>query len=370
MDGEETVYARIDPAAFRMRVARLSERRPETYLALARHVAPWNMRASTAPRSIEAIVVQYRPRAGKVTENGQLVDRMLAKRLGDPQSPDGRAHGPSASESGARLIVLPELSLIGRAHADKIHDLAEEVDDGPTQRWAVALAIRHKGFVVCGFPERDGKNLFNAVIVVGPDGKRIGHARKVHLNLDDRKWASAGTRWTVIRAKELGRLGILIGTDSYLAEAGTVMAIKRADIVAVPASWHGEIAGHGAIAINPDVNPHAKRNAMVLWDEMAWGQQFYAVVANMASRGDQPGGRSGIYSTDPIYDIESRAFAVTDKNEVVVGRFRTLNGDHPQHWIDQHHYIGSRRPGALYYPLLKPSAPRPSQRRAPAKLVP
>jgi hypothetical protein len=148
------------------------------------------------------------------------------------------------------------------------------------------------------------------------------------------------------------------------------MAINRADVVAVPASWHGEIAGKGAIAINPEVNPHAKRNAMVLWDEMAWGQQFYTVVANMASRGDQPGGRSGIYSTDPIYDIESRAFAVTDKNEVVVGRFRTLNGDHPQHWIDQHHYIGSRRPGALYYALLKPSTTRPSQRRAPAILVP
>ena len=117
MDRKETVYAKIDPAAFRMRVALLSERRPETYLALARHVAPWNVRASTAPRSIEAIVVQYRPRAGKVTENGQLVDRMLAKRLGDPQSPDGSAHGPSASEPGVRLIVLPELSLIGRARA-------------------------------------------------------------------------------------------------------------------------------------------------------------------------------------------------------------------------------------------------------------
>ncbi len=374
MAGKETVYAKIDPVDFSMRVVRLSERRPETYLALARHVAPWNMRASTAPRSIEAIVVQYRPRAGKVTENGQLVDGMLANRLGDLQSPDGRAHGPSASESGARLIVLPELSLIGRANADRMHDLAEEVDDGPTQSWAIALAIRYQAFVVCGFPERDGKDLFNAVIVVAPDGKRIGHARKVHLNLEDRRWASAGTRWTVIRAKELGRLGILIGTDSYLAEAGTVMAIKRADIVAVSASWHGEIAGQGAIAINPDINPHAKRNAMVLWDEMAWGQQFCTVVANTASRGDQPGGRSGIYSTDPIYDIASRAFAVTDKNEVVVGRFRTLNGDHPQHWIDQHHYIGSRRPGALYYPLLKPSTPRPnqrpSQRRDPASLVP
>lgn len=80
------------------------------------------------------------------------------------------------------------------------------------------------------------EQLFNTAMVISPDGKRIGHARKVHLNLYDRKWASAATRWTVIRAEELGRLGILIGTDSYSPEAGTIMAINRADVVAVPAS--------------------------------------------------------------------------------------------------------------------------------------
>jgi predicted amidohydrolase len=160
----------------------------------------------------------------------------------------------------------------------------------------------------------------------------------------------------VIQHEALGRLGLLIGTDSYVPEAGTIMAIQRADIVAVPASWHGEIAGDGAIAINSEINPHAKHNAMVLWDAMSWGQQFYTVVANISSNAEEPGGRSGIYSTDPIYGIESPAFALTDDNEVVAGTFQTLNGAHPDHWIDQSHYIGSRRPGSLYYPLVTPSS--------------
>ena len=366
-NGEETVDFKINPAAFRRREDRLDERRPETYKDLALHIAPWNKRASTKPRSIEAIAVQYFPAPEKFDENRKLVEQMLAVRLGDRLATNGIADGQAAAETRVRLIVLPELSLIGRADADEMYDLAEELDDGRTHRWAVELAKRYKAFIVCGLPERDGKDLFNTAIVVSPDGKRIGHARKVHLNPYDENWASAANQWRVIHAEPLGRLGILIGTDSYSPEAGTIMAINRADVVAVPASWHGEIAGKGAIAIDPEVNPHAKRNAMVLWDDMAWGQQFYTVVANTASRENQPGGRSGIYSTDPIYGIESPAFAVTDENEVVVGLFQTLN---PLHWIDQHRYIGSRRADSIYNRLLKPVAPRPAQRAAPAKLVP
>jgi hypothetical protein len=155
-----------------------------------------------------------------------------------------------------------------------------------------------------------------------------------------------------------------------MPEAGTVMAIHRADILAVPAGWHGELAGNGAIAINPEINPHAKRKAMVLWDEMAWGQQFYAVVANTVGGRDHPGGCSGVYSTDPIYEIESPAFALTNANEVVVGRFQTLNGEHPKHWIDQRRYIGSRRPDMLYHRLLTPRANRTSPGRVPATIGP
>jgi predicted amidohydrolase len=358
IDGPETVYATIDPAAFPTRVDRLSERRPETYVAMARHVAPWNMRATNQPRWIEAVAVQYRPLAGKKIANRELVERMLDNQLDEFPARCNHDDDTSESRHATRLIVLPELSLVGRAAAGRMRGLAEELGNGPTHRWAVGLARRFHAFVVCGFPERDGEKLFNAVTVVNRDGKRIGHARKVHLTAEDRNWATAGDGWTVVRAGQLGRLGILIGKDSYVPESGTVMAIQRADIVVVPASWHGEIAGDGAIAINPAINPHASRKAMVLWDEMAWGQQFYAVVANMAGDQDRPGGRSGIYSTDPIYGITSPAIARRDGQEVVVGEFQTLNGDHPEHWIDQHHYIGSRRPDALYHPLIVPSTSR------------
>jgi predicted amidohydrolase len=370
--GEAIVYAEIDPAAFHLRKVRLSQRRPETYKALARHVAPWNLRATKKPRRIEAVAVQYLPTPAAVQENCQLIEQLLEERLGSTRNSAPVKNGKSASPADGRLIVLPELSLIGRTTAEKTRALAEPFDEGPTYRWAAALARRYESFVVCGLAERDGEQLFNAAIVVNPKGERIGHARKVHLNRDDRAWAAAGDGWTVVHAEQLGRLGILVGNDSYVPEAGTVMAIQRADVVAVSADWHGEIAGDEGIAINDDINPHAKQKAMVLWDEMSWGHQFFTVVANSAASDVGPGGRSGVYSTDPIYGIASTTFAATDEREVVVGRFQTLNGAHPEHWIDQHHYIGSRRPDSLYYPLLEPLPLRraPRQEQAPLQVAP
>ena len=79
----------------------------------------------------------------------------------------------------------------------------------------------------------------------------------------------------------------------------------------MPSSWHGEIARDGAIAINPEINPHGRRNAMVLWDEMAWTQLYYVVVANYVGTSERYLGRSGIYSIDPIYGIESPGLAKT-----------------------------------------------------------
>lgn len=362
INGEEIVYANINPQTFETQTKRLSERRPEQYKALGRHVAPWNLRATKKPRRIEAIAVQHRPSPGQALKNRKEIENLLAGRLCQKNASDQKI--PCAP---ARLIVLPELSLIGQVPAQQIHHFAETLS-GPTCDWAAKLAKQYKAFVVCGFAECAGKQFFNAALVVDPTGKRIGHARKIHLSEQDRGWATPGDQWTVVRSDALGRLGILIGNDSYVAESGTIMAIHRADIVAVPASWHGEVAGTGAIGISPQINPHAKKNAMVLWDEMAWGQQFYTVVANVAADDDQLGGKSGIYSTDPIYGIESPAFARSNGNEVIVGRFQTLN---PDHWIDQQHYIGSRRPDAIYYPLLMPAkTPLPAKVPMPAITAP
>lgn len=359
-DGEETVFAEIDPAQFSARRTQLAQRKPQWYKPLARHVAPWNLRATTEPRAIEAVAVQYRPAPGQVTQNRRCVECLLASRLA----------GSCPPTDAARLIVLPELSLAGRVSPERMTGIAEP-PDGPTLRWAAALAKRWHAFVVCGFPERSGDALFNSAAVLAPDGQRLGVARKRHLSPFDKAWASPGDEWTLIRNEQLGRLGVLVGNDSQIAESGTVMAIQRADVVAVPASWQGGPDADGAIAMNAAIHPHAERSAKVLWDDMAWTHQYWVVVSNVPRGSRAGGGGSGIYSTDPIYGIESPGLARTHQTEVVVGRFRTLNGDFPDHWISQHHYIGSRRPGTLYYPLLAPvERPQSATARAPQSLVP
>jgi predicted amidohydrolase len=298
--------------------------------------------------------VQYAPEPGAVAANLEHVESLLAARL------SGNGHG------AARLIVLPELSFVGPVQPAKIANFAEELH-GPTARRVAALARRFQAHVVFGLPERSADGLFNTAVLIGPDGQQQGHARKLHLNRADRVWARAGQQFRVFQTERLGRVGILVGSDAYVSESGTLLAIERADLVAVPSSWYGELAGDGKIAIHPEIHPHARRNAMVLWDEMAWTHLYYVVVANFVGTSKRYLGRSGIYSIDPIYGIESPGLAKTPGDEIVVGTFQTLHGGDPDHWIDQQKYIASRRPDDLYYPLIRS---RRSRRSPQPELVP
>ena len=91
-------------------------------------------------------------KAGNVARSLQLIER--------------------AAEAGARLAVLPELTNSGYVFAtrEEAFSLAESVPGGPTtQAWAEA-ARKHEMVIAAGICERDGDVLYNAAVVLGPDG--------------------------------------------------------------------------------------------------------------------------------------------------------------------------------------------------------
>src|SRR3989442_5916251 len=86
-----------------------------------------------------------------------------------------------AFASGAELLVLPECALPGYMFdsAEEALPFAEEIPGPSTQ--ALADACRRLGVhVVCGLLERDGDQLYNSAVLVGPDGL-VGTYRKTHL---------------------------------------------------------------------------------------------------------------------------------------------------------------------------------------------
>lgn len=93
-----------------------------------------------------------------------------------------------AADAGARLVVLPELTL-SRYPADTVPTgradaVAESLVDGPTVRFAAAAAATHGVLVHASLYERtgdaDGRGL-NVAIVVSPDGEVVVRTPKLHL---------------------------------------------------------------------------------------------------------------------------------------------------------------------------------------------
>jgi N-carbamoylputrescine amidase len=78
----------------------------------------------------------------------------------------------SAAERGVDLVVLPELANTGYVFRDRQEalDLAEKVPGGETTAVWSELASRHQTTIVAGIAERDGDNLFNSAVMVGPKG--------------------------------------------------------------------------------------------------------------------------------------------------------------------------------------------------------
>ncbi len=339
---EETVTALLDPAHFGQKPQWIEQRQPENYRDLVRHIAPWNVVATDRSRKVRAIALQYEPIPGDVTNNLEAVEEMVAQSINEDP--------PNSGE--ATLVVLPELSFTGPVSTDTAPHHAERLD-GRTVRYVARLAQRYRATIVFGMIEESTEGLYNVAALVGPKGDFIGRARKVHLDPQERAWALPGERFRVFTTTDLGRIGLLVGADAYYPESGAILGIERADLVAVSSSWHGEVAGDGAIQMDPEVHPHASLGGMVLWDDLASSNYFYVVAANFVGTDRGYLGRSGIYSLDPIYGIVSPAIACTNCAEIISGRFRTLHNGVKKHWIDQQRYIGSRRPDDLYHEIIR-----------------
>ena len=89
---------------------------------------------------------------------------------------------------------------------------------------------------ICGLIERDGDTLYNAAILVGPEGL-IGSYRKTHLPfLGVDRFVTPGDELKVFDTA-LGRIGLIICYDLRFPEVTRTLALHGADIVALPTNF-------------------------------------------------------------------------------------------------------------------------------------
>ena len=142
-----------------------------------------------------------------------------------------------AAAAGAQLLVLPECAIPGYMFdsAEEALPYAEEIP-GPTTEAFERECARLGVHAITGLLERDGDTLYNAAILVGPDGL-IGSYRKTHLPfLGVDRFVTPGDEFKVFDTA-LGRIGLIICYDLRFPEVTRTLALQGADMVALPTNF-------------------------------------------------------------------------------------------------------------------------------------
>lgn len=329
-------YATVDPKLYdNKNKEALKDRRPELYKELMQYISPWDYTKNTASKHIVAAALQYEPVLGIKATNKEKIAALIQ---------EAKAKNPNLN-----LVVLPELSLTGPVDGlnnNEIKALAEKAD-GESTKYFASLAKKYNVSIVFGLIEQDNNKLYNSALLLAQDGSVAGKYQKTHLSQNDKKWAAAGNALPVFETKELGKIGILIGEDAQYPEASGVMAVKRADMIAVPSAWYGQYGADMEINKVASANPYPE-GSMVTWDAIAIGAQAYTVVANYIGTEKNFLGGSSLYTLDPLYALDQPVVA-TDEEQALVVEFDTIQANA---WFNQEMLILSRQP-AYFKPLIQ-----------------
>lgn len=142
-----------------------------------------------------------------------------------------------AADSGARLIVLPELANTGYSFdtREEAYAHAEAVPDGPTCTAWAELARARDLYLVAGITEVDGVRLHDTAVLIGPEGF-IGKYRKTHLWNREKLIFTPGTEFPVFETR-IGRIGLLVCWDIWFPEVPRILAAQGADVICSVNNW-------------------------------------------------------------------------------------------------------------------------------------
>jgi predicted amidohydrolase len=190
--------------------------------------------------------------------------------------------------------------LAGRTHADLTMALWGLLDVDAATVWNLyadifgGLARTHGVTIIAPsayMPDEESGQIVNQSAVFGPDGALLGRAAKVLGYSEDDKRVARGRTWEVIQT-EVGRLGIVLGSDILFPEVGRLLAYQNAEILVLQAAC-------------PGVTFHNKMRSGILarmQDNQLFAVASYVVGESPLRKGaDSPYvGKSGLYAPQEL----------------------------------------------------------------------
>lgn len=173
--------------------------------------------AEPAKRTVRLAAAHLQPKGGKTALDKCMAYAPLIEQAG---------------RKGADLIVLGETVNYYDTGRSPV-EVAEPIP-GPSTECFAGLARRHKTHVVVSLYEREGHLVYNAGVLITPEGKLAGKYRKVALpegEVDN--GVAPGVDYPVFETK-FGRVGIMICYDGFFPEVARELSKRGAEVIAWP----------------------------------------------------------------------------------------------------------------------------------------
>ena len=271
-----------------------------------------------------------------------------------------------AVRRGAEAVSFHECCITGYTFLmslakQELLDLAEPVPSGPSTSALIDLASRHDTCILAGLLEKEGDQIYNTYVAVGPEGFRARH-RKLHAFVNSH--LSSGDSYTLFDLDGV-RAGMLICYDNNLPENVRMTALLGAEVVFMPHVTCGTpspMPGRGKIPREVWQNRHTDpvrcrqeflgpkgRGWLMKWlPARAFENGIYVVFSNPIGIDHDTVKNGNAMILDPYGDILVESNHLGD--DVVVG---FCTGEKRQLAGGQR-YIRARRP-ELYGKLVEPS---------------
>ena len=141
-----------------------------------------------------------------------------------------------AGQQGCQIVVLPECLDVGWTHP-AARELAAEIP-GPTSGLLCRAAVEAGLYVVAGLTERAGDRIYNAAVLIDPQGQTILKHRKINLLDIEQATYRTGDRLAVAETA-CGVLGVNICADNFPDSLvlGRSLARMGAQVLLSPSAW-------------------------------------------------------------------------------------------------------------------------------------
>ena len=167
----------------------------------------------------KAAIIQFMPILGDIEKNIRFISKQLLE------------------TTDAGLVVLPELASTGYnfTDIDMARNLAEVPEKSAYVQMLHKVAIANNQYIVTGFNEQCGDELFNSSLLIGPEGL-LGTYRKMHLFMNEKKFFKPGEGGLNMYDIGICKLGMQICFDYLFPEPWRILAQRGAEVIIHPSN--------------------------------------------------------------------------------------------------------------------------------------